>query len=34
MIADVTRMGGWSPMCKACWWNEGDGPRVGAQVHR
>ena len=26
-----TRMSGWSPMCKACCWNEGDGPRVGAQ---
>jgi hypothetical protein len=30
MIADVTRMGDWSPVCKACWWDEGDGPRVGA----
>lgn len=30
MIADVTRMGDWSPVCKACWWDEGDAPRVGA----
>ena len=30
MISDVTRMGEWSPICKACWWDEGAGPRVGA----
>jgi hypothetical protein len=30
MVADVARMGEWSPVCKACWWDEGDGPRVGA----
>jgi hypothetical protein len=30
MVADVTRMGEWSPVCKACWWDEGDGPRTGA----
>jgi Polyketide cyclase / dehydrase and lipid transport len=30
MVSDVTRMGEWSPVCKACWWDEGDGPRVGA----
>jgi hypothetical protein len=30
MIADVTRMGEYSPICAACWWDEGDGPRVGA----
>ena len=30
MVADVTRMGDWSPVCKACWWDEGDGPRPGA----
>ena len=28
MISDVTRMGEWSPVCKACWWDDGDGPRV------
>jgi hypothetical protein len=30
MVSDVTRMGEWSPVCKACWWDEGDSPRVGA----
>ena len=30
MVADVTRMGEWSPVCKACWWDEGDTPGVGA----
>lgn len=30
MVSDVTRMGEWSPICKACWWVEGDGPAVGA----
>lgn len=30
MVSDVTRMGDWSPICKACWWDDGDGPRVGA----
>jgi Polyketide cyclase / dehydrase and lipid transport len=30
MVSDVTRMGEWSPICKACWWDEGDGPRPGA----
>jgi hypothetical protein len=30
LVADVTRMGEWSPICKACWWEAGDGPRVGA----
>ena len=30
MVSDVTRMGEWSPICKACWWDEGEGPRVGA----
>ena len=31
MVADVTRVGEWSPMCTACWWDEGDGPDVGAK---
>jgi Polyketide cyclase / dehydrase and lipid transport len=31
MVADVTRMGEWSPICRSCWWDEGDGPRVGAR---
>jgi Polyketide cyclase / dehydrase and lipid transport len=30
MVSDVTRMGEWSPVCKKCWWDDGDGPRVGA----
>lgn len=30
MVSDVTRTGEWSPICKACWWDEGDGPREGA----
>jgi hypothetical protein len=29
MVSDVTRMGEWSPICKACWW---DDPAAGAQV--
>jgi hypothetical protein len=31
MVADVTRMGEWSPICRDCWWDEGDGPHVGAK---
>ena len=31
MVSDVTRTGEWSPVCKACWWDEGDGPRGGAK---
>jgi hypothetical protein len=30
MISDVRRTGEWSPVCKACWWDEGDGPHEGA----
>lgn len=30
LVSDVTRTGEWSPVCAACWWDEGDGPRVGA----
>lgn len=30
VVSDVTRTGEWSPICKECWWDEGDGPRVGA----
>jgi hypothetical protein len=30
MVSDVTRMGEWSPVCKACWWDDGDGPFVGS----
>jgi hypothetical protein len=31
MVSDVTRTGQWSPVCRACWWDEGGSPRVGAQ---
>jgi Polyketide cyclase / dehydrase and lipid transport len=30
LVSDVTRMGEWSPVCKACWWDDGAGPQVGA----
>jgi hypothetical protein len=30
MVSDVTRMGEWSPACRACWWEAGAGPEVGA----
>ena len=30
MVSDVTRMGEWSPVCTACWWEDGQGPRPGA----
>lgn len=30
MVSDITRMGAWSPVCKACWWDEGAGPEVGS----
>ena len=30
LVSDVTRTGEWSPVCRACWWDEGDGPRAGA----
>lgn len=30
MVADVTRIGEFSPVCMSCWWDEGEGPRVGA----
>jgi Polyketide cyclase / dehydrase and lipid transport len=30
MVSDVSRMGDWSPVCTACWWDDGDGPRPGA----
>ncbi len=30
LVADVTRTGEWSPVCRACWWDEGAGPRVGS----
>lgn len=31
LVSDVTRMGAWSPICKACWWDDpAAGPTVGA----
>ncbi|BBY28343.1 SRPBCC family protein [Mycolicibacterium sediminis] len=31
LVSDVTRIGEWSPICKACWWDdEQAGPAVGA----
>jgi hypothetical protein len=30
LVSDITRMGEYSPTCKACWWDEGGGPEVGA----
>jgi hypothetical protein len=29
-VSDITRTGEWSPVCKECWWGEGDGPWVGS----
>ena len=29
-VSDVTRIGEWRPVCKTCWWDDGDGSRVGA----
>lgn len=31
MVADVTRMGDWSPITQACWWDEGAGPWPGSE---
>lgn len=30
MVSDIARTGEWSPVCKKCWWDEGQGPQVGA----
>lgn len=30
MVSDVTRMGEWSPICAACWWDEGNSASVGS----
>lgn len=30
LISDVTRTGEWSPICKSCWWHDGDSAQVGA----
>jgi hypothetical protein len=30
LVSDVTRTGEWSPICRACWWDEGDPGQVGS----
>lgn len=30
LVADISRMGSWSPVCKACWWDDDAGPTVGS----
>lgn len=30
MVSDVTRTGEWSPICRACWWDDGHGPWPGS----
>jgi hypothetical protein len=30
LVSDVTRTGEWSPVCRACWWDDDGGARVGA----
>ena len=30
MVADVTRMGEWSPVCKKCWWEDDASQGVGS----
>ncbi|MET0704919.1 MAG: SRPBCC family protein [Mycobacterium sp.] len=30
LVSDVTRTGEWSPICKACWWDEGAVGQVGS----
>ena len=29
LVSDVTRTGEWSPICTACWWDDGADGRVG-----
>jgi hypothetical protein len=29
LVSDVTRTGEWSPVCRACWWDEGATGKVG-----
>jgi Polyketide cyclase / dehydrase and lipid transport len=30
LVSDITGMGKWSPICRACWWDDGAGPEAGA----
>ena len=34
LVSDMTRMGEWSPVCRACWWDEGGRAAAGRLVHR
>ena len=29
LVSDVTRTGEWSPVCTACWWDEGGSGQIG-----
>lgn len=29
LVTDIGRTGEWSPICRECWWRDGDGCRVG-----
>ena len=34
VVTDIARTGEWSPICKACWWEDpATGPVVGAYFH-
>lgn len=30
LVSDITRIGEWSPVCKACWWDDASATGVGA----
>lgn len=30
VVSDVTRTGEWSPICKECWWDEGEPASLGS----
>ena len=30
VVSDVTRTGEWSPVCRACWWDDGASAQKGA----
>lgn len=30
LVSDVPRTGEWSPICRACWWDEGNSAQEGA----
>ena len=34
LVTDISRVGEWSPACRACWWaDDATGPEVGARFH-